>query len=290
VDKVIEGFGCTGSRGVGTAREIGWAVDRDGMRLYDLRDTIKISEVIRDRVDAFNKSSLEESHTAHSRKNNSIFWLTKDASSVYSDIYHYQYMIDEVRQGWFSQIEPNPTTFNMQHLWEIEDSSGGFKIYASTDQGMVFELMAEDSLNWVDAAGQSRAITLDLRTPYMRLGAMPEAVELYGTSGRVVPRYIELRIKENTGLAHEWTVTVDTSDSASENADARDTQDITFSFAAGQSLLRIPTQDLVPGEYVRVRLVNSQKDKDLQIMGVKIYYAVRPGQFEVQEGTAGGQN
>jgi hypothetical protein len=259
VDKVIEGYGGVGPRGVGTGREVGWAVDRDGVRLYDLRQTIKVSEVIRDRVDAFNKSSLEETHTVHSRKDNGIMWLNKDSSGVYSDIYWYQYMIDEVRQGWFSQIVPNPTTFNIQHVWEIEDSNGDFKLYASTAGGMVHELLADTSFNWIDDGGQVRAITMDVQTPYMRLGATPQAIELFEDSGRVVPRYIELRIKENTGAAHTWTVTVDTSDSASENATVRDTQDLTFDFLAGQSLMRLPTQDLIPGEYMRLRLVNEEK-------------------------------
>lgn len=288
VDKVIEGFGGVGPRGVGTGREIGWAVDRDGLRLYDLRDTIKISEVIRDRVDEFNKSNLEQTHTVHSRKDNAILWLNKDSDSVYSDIYMYQYMIDEVRQGWFSQIVPNPTTFNIQHIWEVEDSNGAFKLYAGTEGGMVHELFSPDSLNWLDDQGQSRAITMEVLLPYMRLGATEQAVAMEGTSGRVVPRQIELRVKERTGAAHTWTVTVDTSDSASENAPVRDTQDLTFDFQAGQSLLRLPTQDLTSGEYIRLRLTNSEKDKDLQIMGIKIYYRVRPGQFTVAGASGGG--
>ena len=287
VDKVIEGFGGVGPRGVGTGREIGWAVDRDGLRLYDLRDTIKISEVIRDRVDEFNKTALEEAHTVHSRKDNAILWLNKDENGIYSDAYFYQYMIDEVRQGWYSQIVPNPVTFNIQHLWEVEDDNGDFQLYAATKGGMVHELFREDALNWVDDNGQVRPIVMDIQTAFMRLGATPEAIEFTGNSGRVVPRFIELRIKENNGAAHTWTVTVDTSDSASENAEVRDTQDITFDFLAGQSLLRLPTQDLIPGEYMRLRIKNEELDKDLQIMGVKIYYLVRPGQFAVV-GEAGG--
>jgi hypothetical protein len=287
VDKVIEGFGGVGPRGVGTGREVGWAVDRDGLRLYDLRETIKISEVIRDRIDAFNKTTLEQTHTVHSRKDNGIFWFNKDAEGVFSDIYFYQYMIDEVRTGWYSQIVPNPASFNIQHIWEAEDDNGDFKIYAATTGGMVHEMLSPDSLNWLDDAGRDRAITMTVQTAFLRLGAMPEAYNMTGATGRIIPRYIELRIKENTGAAHTWTVTVDTSDSASENATLRATQDLTFDFLAGQSLMRLPTQDLTPGEYMRIRLVNSEKNKDLQIMGIKLYYMVRPGQFAIT-GTAGG--
>jgi hypothetical protein len=289
VDKVIQGFGGVGARGVGTAREIGWATDRDGLRLYDLQQTIKVSEVIRDRVDDFYKGTLEDSHTEHSRKHNAITWFTKDSDGVYSDIYMYQYMIDDVRRGWFSQMVPNPTTFNIMHTWEIEDSVGDFKYYAGGDDGMVYELMADDSLNWVSANGAERAIALEIKTAFMRLGAIPEVLETEGVSGRVTPRFIELRAKENTGAAHTWTVTVETSDSADESATVRDSQDITFEFPAGVSLLRLSPQDLTSGEYVRLTIKNEEKDKDLQIMGVKIYYHVRPGQFNVT-GAAGGQN
>jgi len=291
VDRVIDGFGGVGPRAVGTAREIGWAVDRDGMRLYDLRSAIKISEVIRDRVDAFYKADLEDTHTVHSRKDNSILWLNKDSEGVYSDVYLYQYLIDDVRQGWFSQIVPNPTTFDMQCAWEVEDLNGDHKLYVGTSGGMVHEMMAEGAMNWLDDAGQSRAITLDFQTPYLRLGILPEAMEYAGQSGRVVPRQIELRVKENNGAAHTWTVVVDTCDSAATAATVRATQTLTFAFKAGQSLLRLPTSDLVPGEYLRIRVKNEQKDVDVSVMGLKIYYIPHAGQFAVTgDAAAGGQN
>jgi hypothetical protein len=273
VDQVIEGFGGVGFRGVGTARETGWVVDREGMRLYDLRETIKVSEVIRDRIDAFDKSLLEDTHTGHSKTNNAIVWFAKDSAGLYTNSYLYQYMIDEIRRGWYSELVFNPTTFNIQHVWEVEDENGDFFFYAGTDKGMVFELFSPNSLNWVDETGKTRAIVMQLQTPFMRLGPSPEAKELEGATGRVYPRFVELRIKEETGAAHEWTVTVDSSDSAAENATVRDTQDITFTF----------------GEYVRLTVKNEEKDKDLRIMGAKLYYHVRPAQYPVT-GVAGGQS
>lgn len=291
VDKVIQGFGGVGPRAVGTARETGWVVDRDGLRLYDLRQAIKVSEVIRDRVDGFNKVNLEDTHTAHTKLNNGIYWLTKDGDGVYSDIYFYQYMIDEIRQGWFSQIVPNPTDFNIISMWEVEDPNGSFEMHCGTDAGMVFEMMAPGSLNWLNEAGQSRAITMELQTAYMRLGSGSSQYDAgyEGTTGRVSPRFIELRVKENTGKAHNWTVTVETSDSAAENVTARDSQALTFAFPAGVSLLRLPTTDLTPAEYVRLNIKNEEKDVDVSIMGCKIYYHVRPSNFAVTS-TAGGQN
>jgi hypothetical protein len=296
IDKVLNGFGAVGGRAVGSGREMGWAVDRDGMRLYDMRNTLKISEVIRDRVDAFDKQNLEHTHTAHTRGNNAILWMTQNEAGDYEDLYMYQYMIDDTSKGWFSQIDYAPTDLNILHMWEIEDEDGEHRLYAGTSGGQVMELMAEGQMNVINDTGQVRALVMDIMTPYMRLGATEMAWKLTGNTGRVMPRFIELRIKENNGAAHTWTVTVDTSDSASENAAVRDTQNITFDFLAGQSLLRLPTKDLIPGEYVRLRLVNEELNKDLSIMGVKIQYLVRPGQFAVTGASgyaaagAGGQN
>lgn len=289
VDQVIEGFGGVGPRGVGTARETGWVVDREGMRLYDLRETRKISEVIRDRVDAFDKSLLEDTHTAHSKANNALVWFAKDSDGTYTNRYLYQYMVDEIKKGWFSEIVMAPSDLNILHVWEIEDANGDFIFYASSDKGMVFELFSPTSLNWVNETGQSRAIEMLLQTPFMRLGANPDSKELEGTTGRVTPRLIELRIKEQSGLAHEWTVTIETSDSAAEDAVVRDTQVMTFTFPAGVSLIRIAPLDLTSAEYVRLTIQNTQKDKDLRIMGCKVFYKVRPGNYVV-DGEAGGQN
>ena len=295
VDKVIQGFGGVGPRAAGSARETGWIVDRDGMRLYDLRETIKVSEVMRDRVDAFDKTSIEDTHTAHSKRNNAIYWLTKDSDGVYSDIYAYQYAIDEIRKGWFGQIVPNPATFDIQAIWETEDSSGTTHVHCGTSGGMVHELFASDALNWLDDSGASRAITMELTTPYMRLGpggGGPYDAEYEGGSGRGSPRLVEFRAKEESGLAHNWTITLETADSASENVTARDSADITFAFPAGVSLLRLSLPDLTSSEYLRLTIKNEEKDVDVSIMGVKVYYHIRPGQYAVTgaKSRGGGQN
>jgi hypothetical protein len=177
-------------------------------------------------------------------------------------------------------------------MWEMEDNNGDHKLYGCTSGGMVFEFMADDAANWTDEAGKQRAITFEVQTAYLRLGDLPQAIEFAGETGRISPRLIELRVKENEGKAHSWKVTLDTSDSSSEAATPRDTQEMTFSFAAGQSLLRLPPQDLVPGEFLRIKIVNEQKDVDVSITGVKIYFFVKPGQFTITGDQArhGGQN
>ena len=292
VDVVKEGFGGVGFRGTGTSREIGWAVDRDGLRLYDLREALKVSEVIRDRVDAFDKSALEDTHTVHSRRDNMLLWFTKDADGVYSSIYNYTYLVDEVRQGWFNQIEANPATFDIQAMWEVEDDNGDHKLYGCTSGGMVHSFMEPDAANWTDDDGKQRAITFEMQTARLRLGDMPVAVELTGESGRVSPRLIELRAKERTGKAHSWTVTLSTCDSSADAATPRDTQEMTFNFDAGKSLMRLPPQDLTPGEFLQVKVTNSQKNVDVAITGIRIFFMVRPGQFVVTGSQlgSGGQN
>jgi len=290
VDKAINGFGNVGARGVGNAREIGWATDSDGMRLYDLRQTSKISEVIRDRIDAMNKSFIEDTHTVHSRKHNAILWFNKDANGIFTDIYKYEYMIDEVKQGWYSQIIPNPTSLNFTHAWEAETAAGQFKLYACTTGGQVHELMADDSLNWKDDLGRERPIALEIQTPYVRLGAQPGAMQKLGQSGRSSPRMIELRAKEASGLAHTWTVLIETCDSAAENAEVRDSTTLTFDFLPGQSLMRISPQDIVPGEYCRFKITHNQTDRDVSLMGMSVKYLTRPGQFQVQGVQGGGVN
>jgi hypothetical protein len=52
--------------------------------------------------------------------------------------------------------------------------------------------------------------------------------------------------------------------------------------------MRLSVQDIVPGEYLRFTLKNEEKDKDVQIMGVKISYHVRSGQYAVTGSPVGG--
>lgn len=292
VDKVINGFGGVGPRGVGTARETGWIVDRDGMRLYDLRQASKISEVIRDRIDAFNSPSLEETHTAHSKRNNGIYWFVKDANGVYSDIYFYQYAIDDISQGWFSQIVPSPSTFNIVSMWEIEDSNGAFRLHCGTDAGMVFEFMNPETLNWVNETGQTRPIEMQLQTPYMRLGDVggggPYDQQYQAATGRITPRFVELRAREASGKAHNWTILVETSDSSAEGATPRDSKTMNFQFPAGVSLLRLSLADITPAEYIRLTITNADRDVDVAITGLRMEYNIRPGQFAVTGAQARG--
>lgn len=296
VDRTAEGMGCVGARAIGSARVAGWIIDRDGMRLYDLQQHIKVSEVIRDRVDGFNKENLEYTHSQHFKKNNCITWFTQDSGGEYSDIYTYQYLMDDTRKGWYSQIVPHPdANLNFLHTFEAEDDDGEPRAYACGDDGMLYEMFADDALNWTDASGAEYPLTCELQTAFLRLGAQESLAaregttgrELEGVSGRIRMYQIELRAKEMTQAAHTWQVTVDTADSPDPNATIRDSLTIDFEFPAGVSLLRLPVPNLTGGEYVRIKVENSELDKDLVLTGVKLLLHLSPGQFAVTGSPAG---
>lgn len=291
IDKVIKGFGAVGPRAVGAARQLGWAADRDGLRLYDLQDTSKISEVIRDQYDQINKVNIEDMHTDHSRKHNSILQFNKDSNGEYTNIFQYQYPQDDLRQGWYSKVNTNSSAnLNIQSTAEIEDSNGDFHLYASGADGMLYELFADGADDWTDANGSSHAITMTVQTPWIRPG--PAGLEIEGTSGRVDVQQVELRVREADNQASTWTVTVESADGSADDQIVRHSQDITFAFPAGVTLLRLSTRNFIAGEYVRFKVVNSDTGVNVELYGLRAYVHVRPGQFIVtgQTGKSGGQN
>jgi hypothetical protein len=208
--------------------------------------------------------------------------------------------MDDISKGWYSQIVPSPATFNIQCAWEVEDNNGDFIMYVSTALGQVFEFNNTE-LDWLDETGQRRPVTMVLQTAFMRLSANTVDSQLVGTSvrqlegvtGRITPRFIELRSKERNNASQIWTVLVETADSASENATIRDSKTITFNFLAGQSLQRKSIDPLIGGEFVRVTFTNAELGKDIDWMGSKIWFHARPAQFVVDDTSAagaGGQN
>lgn len=276
VDKIIEGMGCVGRRAAGTGKLLGWSVDRDGMRLFDLSDIRKISEPIRDKYDALNQTNIELIHTVHSKKNNMILQFNPNASGNYTSIFAYQYAIDEIRNGWWTEIvTASGANLNFLDAEEIEDSNGDVHLYAGASDGMLYELFAEDSHSWVDVNGTKYAIDSKLRTHYIRIGdeARPETEG--GLSGRTHPRHVEVRV---VGDACNWTVTCDTA-SGPRQPTATSTWSATFDYAANDTLKRFPTRNLQPGEFVRFTAQNNELDIDSILLAIRTYVHVRPGQF-----------
>jgi len=279
LDKIIEGMGCVGHRAAGTTRLIGYAVDRDGLRLFDLSDTKKISEPIRDKYDTINKVNIEFIHTVHSRSKNLILQFNPDATGAYTSIFAYQYPMDQVETGYWSTIvTPTAANLNFLDACEIEDSNGDFQLLVSGADGMVYELFNNDSKNWVDADGTEYAITTKIQTPYLRLGGL--GAEIEQATGRVNPHSVELRIGSDDACV--WTATVDTALGASQTL-ARSTSALSMQFGANNALIRqrVPSSGSIPAEYIRLTFENAEVDVYAKIIAARLYYHVQPSLFEV---------
>ena len=279
-NKVIANIGCVGRRAAGETRISGWAIDRDGMRLYDLNNPLKVSEVIRDKFDNdFNKQNIELLHSNHSKNRNCILMFVANSSGDYTgNNFIYQYPLDQVAAGFWWELQL-PSSVNPLHVTEIEDTDGTFRLYMACEDGMLYELFDTESKNWVTANGSTEAITTRFQTTYIRLGYTPEVQNSGGYSGRAQPRFVELRWDGD--LPATWTATVDTADGP-DQASPTDTKTLTFTFTSTtgkSSLLRLPVPMMQPGEYVRLTLENSQLNVAGTVTGARMSYRVHPGNF-----------
>lgn len=278
-DKIISNIGCVGRRAAGQTRIVGYAIDREGIRLYDLNNPTKISEMIRDKFDAFNKENIELIHSSHSKSRNCIEIFVPNSDAEYSgNNFIYQYPVDDIYRGWWWQLVL-PDSLNPLHSTEIEDSNGDFKIYFSGDDGMVYELFASGQKNWVLADGSIEAITTQFQTKYFRAASSNEASEEF--TGRIQPRMIELRYEGDQD--NTWTVLVETANGATQNV-AVDSESLTFTFGQSEGLLRLPVPSMQPAEYIRVTVTNSTLSKTGKITGLRILFQPRPGQFPIETG------
>lgn len=283
-DKIINNIGCVGRRAAGETRVDGWAVDRDGMRLYNATEPHKISEPIRDKFDDdFDKSNIELLHTFPSKRRNLIGMFVADSSGDYtSQNYIYQYPLDDVSKGWWWQLDL-PSTVNVQHVAEVEDSDGTFHLYAAGgSDGMIYKLFDPNSKNWVASDGTARTMTTTAQTKWFRPG--PLGGEIEAATGRVTPRMVEMRI---SGDAAVWTALVETANGPDQTT-VTDSQTVTLTFAANQTLLRVPVPAMQSGEYVRMTITNAEQDVSSTVLGLRLYIKVRPGQFPVEPGDMDG--
>lgn len=287
VDKIVDNIGCVGRRAAGTSKLVGYAVDRDGLRLFDGNDMLKISEPIRDKYDTdIDKTNIELMHLAHSRDRNSLLQFNPDTTTPipkYTSIFHYNYTIDDIWKGYWSTLEL-PSDLNVVDATEIEDSNGAYHLYVSSDDGMIFELFDDDAKNWTLADGTTQAIKTKFTTPFLRLGELgkTEGSGNESGTGRVSPRFVELRLKDNTNI--NWTITIESADGSAQSQTVRDSQTMTMSFSSTESLVRQSLkQNFHPGEYFRVTVETNEKDTFAIIAGLRIYFHVHPfeGQINV---------
>jgi hypothetical protein len=279
LDKIIHGVGCVGRRACGTARTVGYSVDRDGMRIFDLSDTKKISEPIRDKYDDdLNKANIELIHTAHLRSRNSIIQFNPDAAGDYTSIWMYQYPMDAVDTGYWSTINtPSGANLNFLDSEEIEDADGTFKLYAGGADGMLYHLFDTSSKNWVDADGTEYPIDMRIQTPYMRVGYLGAEVEQ--ASGRINPHTLELRIGNDDACI--WTCTVETARGIKQTL-ATDSSILELEFGTNNSLIRqrVPSKGSTPAEYVRLTLQNAEADVYTKLLAARFFYHVQPALFD----------
>lgn len=287
VERVARTIACVGPRAAGEIRTDAFMFDNDGMRLYDLRDTVKISEVIRDQIDDLNQNNIKDTWAISSQKHNCLLHFHKDSSGDYTDNFKYNYAIDDPRNGWYSTIVP-PSNLDFRCAEEIEDSNGNKKLYVGGDDGMVYELYADSADNWVDVDGSESAITFSMRTKYMRLG--PQALENELVSHRVDPVYVELRINEPNSKAVNYTVLIETSDGEADDSTVRDSKSMTFPFSAGTTIVRYRPQDLTGAEFFRVTISTSDLNVDPRIYGFRAYCNVRSGPAVLDGTNFGGRS
>ena len=284
IEKVIQGIGAVGPRAVGNSRLAGWALDRDGIRLYDLQNNMKISEVIRDKFDGADKTYWHLSHGVHSRKNNyyMIFLpisITGDIAN-YGTIYKYEYLEDQITQGfWSTVICPG---VNLISSAEVEDVKGDRKVYVGSKDGMLFEMFEDSTFTWYTGPKVGSAIKLKWVSPYMRLGKM--ALDTLGVQGRVLPRFIELRTFDftrsgSTGIT-PWTVTIDLADGSWDGTTPKATKVIPFNFPPDKSLLRWPFVASEAADYFRIQIEHTSYN-NVALLGVRVYFAAFPHQTEI---------
>ena len=109
-------------------------------------------------------------HTTHSKSRNTILQFNPNTTSpipTYDSIFAFMYSIDDPRAGYWTTVNPaSEANLNFLDAAEVEDADGDFHTYVSGDDGMVYELFAEGSKNWVNASGTTYPIRTRFQTPY----------------------------------------------------------------------------------------------------------------------------
>jgi len=217
-----------------------------------------------------------------------MIWAFPDDDNVYTEYFIYQYGgNDDIRNGWWWNLVL-PVGMELLCSEEVEDTNGDFHLYIGGNDGMLYEFFNETSDNYTNASGTASAVTLQFKTPWLRLGAL--GAELEGVTGRCVPEYVELRAREEDSEVHNWTVLVETADGSATAQAARDSQTLTFAFPAGQTIQRYRSQNLTGGEYVRFTVTHSELSKHVVFQGLRVYLKVMPAPGMITSSNVSGQS
>jgi len=288
VEHIIDGMGGVGPRGVGTARNYTYALDRDGLRLFDLRDTLKISEPIRDKYEALAKDYIYDCFVAHSTKENAILQFNRDASGdPVRPVFMYNYMQDDVKEGVWSLLTGWANTVDITDAREVETDDEEKRLYVAASDGMLYEFFNDDSKNWVNEDGTAKAITSFIQTNWLRLanlvggGEDPVIQGARVASGRTRVVWVELRISgPAVSTGSTWTFTVESAMGADEGSATLSTgahkQDKTITFPIGESMVRIAVQDFSPWDWVRFTVSNAELDKAVTLRAIRVGFDTHP--------------
>jgi hypothetical protein len=292
VDRKIRNMGNVGWRACGETKTYGWAHDRDCIRLYDLQETNRFSENIGDKIFALDKTNLEKAWSYYSKATNQILFNYQNASGTFNTMYVYQHGVDDIRAGWWWEVDFDGADLEFLCAEEIEDSNGDRHLLVGGNDGMVHEFMTGGVYTWVEADNTIKTMTMEIQTSYLRAGL--ETAEMLGVSGRWKPSFLELRSHQVENVftqTHAYTVRIDTADGPHNDQVVRDTRTLTFDFPENRTLQRYRFKDVVSGEYVRINIKNTDiAFRDVYMLGLRIYAEVRPGQFPVVSDTPAGQS
>ena len=286
LEKVVQGIGAVSPHSVGTGKLEGWSTDRDGLRLYDLRQMNRISEPIADKYPLLENPINR--HTVYSKRHNALVQFDKyDGTNKFDTPFLWTHIQDQMPSGGWSTLNFNHPGhlaggFNPICSAVIEDTDLKTHIYCGSDDGMLYELFEDNTSTWLDADGTPFAIRLKMQTPWLRLG--PLGQQLFSSKSRVWPRFFELRAVEATNQAMNWTVIIETSMSSSDNnTNILDSQTLNILMEPGVGLVLMPCQPMIAGLYMRITIETSDPDTDPTYLGSKLYIVTQPGQGSINE-------
>lgn len=276
---VISGMGAVGPRTVGTSKNISTALDRDGLRLFDLRAVELISRPIEDKFEEMDKTNIEDSFVTHTTRHKALMQFNIGDDGSMDSLWMFGYEGDKMLEtGKWTVISPAAgASLDFRDATEIETSDGEKKLYVAGNDGMLYELFSDSSNSWVDASGTTYPITTSLRTNWLRPGpAVGRAVsgdrDSDSESGRVRIMWAELRIAGDLSTGSEWTMTLESamgSDATyTELTDSAYSETRTLTFGVNESMVRIGTQKFPEWDFIRVTVSNAQEGKDVYVRGI----------------------
>jgi hypothetical protein len=300
VDKIADEYGAAGNRSVGRVKNMGFAVDKDGVRIFtDAIRGVKISENIRDLFEGMSKANATDIFAVNSRRYNMFLMAQPGSDGEIENIVTYNYLGDDVItevSAWGKLTIPSGTGIKPRDFEEVEDSNGEWHLYMASADGQLYELFHPTTYDWTHKDGTTTtAITSTLTTHFIRptqglqkgmgitettrLDLLSQDRSYLAQQGRAEIHFVELRISGDLSSGSTWTVTLDATEGSDSGTSSPASQKVmTFTFAPGESLKRLRPQDFAPWEHVRVTISNADSG-NIILRGFKVWFRGKPGPF-----------